>query len=353
MTRRLPGRGSPRAWLIVVGSMLVALVAILVVRSGGEGSVAGASPSSPPSSSSSSGLGTANPGAVQTAGSTAPGATGTPPVIRLYAAHGEASLVPALEGRRPLFILSLGSDARPGQSIGGQRSDSIHLIGINLATNRATILGFPRDSWVPIPGHGTNKINSAMHDGGPDLTVRTVENLTGIHIDFWALTSFTGVVNMVNAIGGLDVDVPYPMHDSYSHANFSPGKHHLRGKGALAFARDRHDVPGGDLGRSRDQGILLLSALAKFHESFAADPTVAFTWIQAAWSQIRTNLSVATMFQLALTASEIQASNVNNLVVPARGGSVGGFSVVFIQPSAHRVYADLRDDGVVERPPGR
>jgi LCP family protein required for cell wall assembly len=292
------------------------------------------------------GAGSSRPASSAPARSTA---SPTSPVIRLYAAHGEASLIPALEGKRPLFILSLGSDARPGQAITRQRSDSIHIIGIDLATNHATILGFPRDSWVNIPGHGTNKINSAMSAGGPDLTIRTIEDLTGIPIDFWMLTSFPGLVTMVDHIGGLEVDVPYPMHDSFSHANFSPGVHHMRGKAALAFARDRHDVPGGDLGRSKDQGILLLSALAKFHTEFAKDPAIAFTWIQAAWPQTKTNLSVPTMFQLALAASQIPASNVNNLVVPAVGGSVGGLSVVFIQPSARAIYADMRADGVANR----
>jgi anionic cell wall polymer biosynthesis LytR-Cps2A-Psr (LCP) family protein len=156
---------------------------------------------------------------------------------------------------------------------------------------------------------------------------------------------------MVNAIGGVTVDIPYPMHDSFSHANFSPGRRHLRGKAALAFARDRHDVPGGDLGRSRDQGILLLAALAEFRTAFADDPVAAFTWIQAGWSQVRTNLSVATLLQLALTASQVAQGNVNNVVVPASGGSVGGFSVVFLRPSARAVFADMRVDGVIDHPP--
>jgi LCP family protein required for cell wall assembly len=342
----LGGRGSPRVWIVAVAAAAAALIVVLVVRSQGEPSTA--SPASPSNVVEDS---TSPPRT--TPGAPTSSAPGTPPVIRLYAAHGEASLVPPLEGRRPLFILSLGSDARPGQSIQGQRSDSIHIIGINLASERATILGFPRDSYVPIPGHGTGKINSAMVYGGPALTVRTLENLTGIHIDFWMLTSFPGLVSMVNGIGGLTVDVPYPMHDRFSHANFSRGVRHMTGKQALAFARDRHDVPGGDLGRSRDQGILLLSALAKFRESFAKDPTIAFTWIRTAWREIRTDLSVATMFELALTASHVAPSNVNNLVVPARGGSVGGTSVVFLLSSARRVYADLRDDGVVEHGPGR
>jgi LCP family protein required for cell wall assembly len=275
-----------------------------------------------------------------------PGAT----PIELFAAHGEASLVPALKGERPLFILALGSDARPGQDPLHERSDSIHLIGVNLTTHRATILAFPRDSWVSIPGHGTSKINAAMHDGGPDLTVRTVEQLTGIHIDLWLLTTFDGIKDMVNGIGGLTVDVPYPMHDSFSHANFSKGVHHLGGSGALAFARDRHDVPGGDLSRSRDQGILLVSALTKLRKDFTHDPGELFHWIAVGWRHVKTNLSVATLLQLGLTATQISPGNVNNLVVPAAGGSVGGFSVVFIQPHARSLYSQMRATGVVSHP---
>jgi LCP family protein required for cell wall assembly len=341
-------KGSPRAWLTTVGVALLLLVIVIVVRSGGEGPSTGSAAATRRSPERSAGSPSASRSAAATSprSSTSASATASGPAVRLYAAHGEASLIPALEGKRPLFILSLGSDARPGQTIQGERSDSIHVIGVNLQTNRATILGFPRDSYVPIPGHGTSKINSAMVYGGPDLTVRTIEQLTGIRIDFWMLTSFPGVVNMVNGIGGLTVDVPQPMHDSYSHANFEPGPRHMNGKQALAFARDRHDVPGGDLGRSKDQGILLMSALAKLRDVFKDDPAVAFTWLRTGWNEMRTDLSVSTMLQLALTATRISTSNVNNLVVPAVGGSVGGKSVVFLLPSAHSIYADMRTDGV-------
>jgi polyisoprenyl-teichoic acid--peptidoglycan teichoic acid transferase len=269
-------------------------------------------------------------------------------VLEIQAAHG-SSYVPALQGRRPLFILALGSDARPGQALARQRADSIHLIGVDLRRRRATILGFPRDSWVRIPGHGTTKINSAMAIGGPKLMVRTIESITGIRIDFWLLTSFGGFKRMVDGIGGVPVYVPRAMHDRYSGANFSRGRHTLRGAAALAFARDRHDVPGGDLGRSANHGRLLMGALTKLRKVFTRDPGSLLKWIAIGYRNIRTDLSVKTLVQLGLTATRIPTNRVRNMVVPATTGTAGGQSVVFITGRARQVYADLRRDGFAGR----
>jgi polyisoprenyl-teichoic acid--peptidoglycan teichoic acid transferase len=265
--------------------------------------------------------------------------------IEIHSAHG-SSYVPALQGKRPLFILALGSDARPGEPVLGERSDSIHIIGINLAERRATILGFPRDSWVNIPGHGTQKITTAMTFGGPQLTVATIEQLTGIRIDFWVVTSFSGVIRMVNGIGPLTVRIVQPMHDRYSGADFSAGVHQLNGYHALAFARDRHDVPQGDITRSANQGVLMVAALKKLRHDFEDNPARLFTWLAIGWQNIRTELSPATLLDLLLTATQIPSNHVNNMVVPATTGSVGAQSVVFISPSARGIYADMRADGI-------
>jgi LCP family protein required for cell wall assembly len=266
--------------------------------------------------------------------------------VEIHSAHG-SSFVPALEGKRPLFILVMGSDARPGEPILRERSDSIHIIGVNRERTKATILGFPRDSWVPIPGHGTTKINAAMQFGGPDLMVATIENLTGIHIDFWMLTSFDGIQRMVEGIKGLVVNVPYAMHDQYSHANFSAGKHRLKGWQVLAFARNRHDTPNGDFSRSYNQGILFLSALTQLRSQFRKDPAALFSWMTSAWRNMNTDLSPETLVDLAISATQVPADHVTNLVVPASTGTVGAASVVFISGSASSVFRDLRADGVV------
>jgi LCP family protein required for cell wall assembly len=259
----------------------------------------------------------------------------------------EARNLPPLSGSRPIFILALGSDARPGQPIDRERSDAIHIIGINPAKHRASVLGFPRDSWVNIPGHGSNKINSAMAYGGPELAVRTLEELTGIHIDYYLLTSFGGLIRMVNAVGGVTVDIPYPMHDSYSGANFSAGVQKLNGKQALALSRNRHDAPNGDFSRSQNQGLLLVSALADFRDQFAHDPSSMLTWMATGLRNVSTDLSVGELARLAFTAAQIRPHDVKNMVVPGTTGSEGSASVVFISGSARNIYADMRRDGLI------
>lgn len=268
------------------------------------------------------------------------------PLLRVGTTQRD-SYVPVLQRRRPLFLLVLGSDARPGEPVARLRADSIHLIGVDLRRRRATILGFPRDAWVEVPGYGRTKINNGMVLGGPELMVRTVELLTGIPIDFWALTSFQGLVRMVEAVGPLEVEVDRPMFDRFSGTHFSPGRHRLSGREALAFARDRHSPPGGDLGRSLNQGKLLIAALRKLRADFRRHPALLFSWLAAGWRNVQTDLSPRTLLELALTAASISPARVSNLVVPATVGTAGGASVVFVTSRAASIYADMRADGVV------
>ena len=273
-----------------------------------------------------------------------PGTTASPAIV-LHAVHG-ASYLPALEGQRPLYILALGSDARPGQDVThGSHSDSIHLIGVNLRTHHATLLGFPRDAWVNVPGVGMAKLTTAMFYGGPNLVVQVIRQITGITPDFYAVTSFPGLVNMVNGIGGLTVRVQVPMYDPYSGADFSTGIHRFDGQQALSFARDRHTFANGDFSRSGDQGILLLSALRKLDAAFAKDPAAILGWLSVFWRNIWTDLPPPTLVRLAFAATEIPPANVNNVVVPGTGGIVGNQDVVFLAPQAQALYASMRATG--------
>lgn len=161
--------------------------------------------------------------------------------------------------RRACNYLLLGSDSRAGLSnedqaisgtnadIGGeQRSDTIILIHIEADSEQAVILSFPRDLWVEIPGHGMEKINAAfeggVRGGGPDLVARTVEHLTGLHVNHFLYVDLAGFQGVVDALGGVRMCVPYPMQDELTGLDIQAGCQDFDGRTALAFVRTRHQV---------------------------------------------------------------------------------------------------------------
>jgi polyisoprenyl-teichoic acid--peptidoglycan teichoic acid transferase len=267
------------------------------------------------------------------------------PAVAFGRAHGD--FTPALDGLRTITILAVGSDARGGPAVTG-RSDSIHVIFLQPRKRRAVIVGIPRDSWVSIPGHGTDKINSAMSSGGPSRLVATIERNFGARIDYWAVTSFGGFESIVNGIGGLAVRVPFRMRDSYSGSNFGVGRQRLNGKRALAFARDRHSVPGGDFGRQENGGRVLESALEQFRREYRRDPGRLLAWIAAGVRHIDTDLAVTELVDLAFTATKIAPARVRNLVLPGGTATIGGKSVVTLSMGAARaIFADAAKDGAL------
>jgi LCP family protein required for cell wall assembly len=271
------------------------------------------------------------------------------PLLQVGRAHAEFE--PVLDGKEPIFILVLGSDSRPGTPIERGLADSIHILGINPAKKKATLLGFPRDSYVPLSTGGTNKINTAMPQGGPQAMVATVENLTGITMDYYALTGFGGLTRAVNQIGGLTVDLPTPLvgYDK----TFQAGVQKLEGRDALQVARTRKSLLNGDFGRSENQGLLMVSALAQFRKEFAKDPDRMFAWLGAGLRNVQTDLSIDEISGLAFTAMTVKPQGVTNIVVPGTISSAGASSIVNISSSASQLYADLKADGFILRAGGQ
>jgi len=268
------------------------------------------------------------------------------PLFQIEPAH--AGFTPALDGSEPIFILVLGSDARPGEEITGQRADSLHIVAINPAKGRATIVGIPRDAYIEVPGVGMEKVNAAMVQGGPELVVEAVENMTGLTMTYWALTWFEGFVAMINDVGGLTVDVPFPIVDRYAHANLEAGRQTLTGRDALAFARTRHVLPSGDFGRSENQGLLMIAALQQFQREFQQDPAGIFTWVGAGMRHARTNLALDQLMTLAFTGANLNARKVTNVVLPGGLGMVGTESVVNLdQAVLDAISKDIGNDGIL------
>jgi LCP family protein required for cell wall assembly len=192
--------------------------------------------------------------------------------------------------------LIVGSDSRQGLSraevdqlhvgtIGADASDSLMLL--HMGTGRPVLISIPRDSYVPIPGYGSNKINAALAFGGPSLLVKTVENVTGLRIDHYMGIGFGGLVSVVNTVGGVRICLPTAISDSYSGVNLSAGCHNLNGDQALAFVRDRHSFLTSDLQRIQDQRAFLKALLVKATSpSVYLNPFVALPFASTAASSM-------------------------------------------------------------------
>jgi LCP family protein required for cell wall assembly len=164
---------------------------------------------------------------------------------------------PAPVNNAAMNVLLLGSDSRisagdPSQwVVGAQRTDAIMIVHIPADRSAAYVVSIPRDSYVPIPGYGKNKINAAFSFGGPALMVRTVEKLTGVRIDHMVVVDFTGFRDITDALGGVTITVPRATSDE--RASFRAGTYRMDGATALNYVRQRHHLPGGDFDRERRQ----------------------------------------------------------------------------------------------------
>ena len=273
-----------------------------------------------------------------------PAAAEGTPAITVQRAHA-GSATPTLERR--IVLLTIGSDAgapkfgRGGSAEGG-RADALHLVVLDTVKRRGLMMSFPRDSYVPIPGHGTNKINAAMAFGGPPLLVATFERLTGIPIDYYVLTSFDGLTDIVNRVGGVQVNVDMNIRDHYSGAFLNKGKRKLSGRQALAYARARKTLPGGDLSRSRHQGQILLGGLGTYQRQVAKDPARVIAWLAIMRDEVKSDLPFPELLRLALLATELPPSRISSQVVPGVAGSAGGASEVRLLPGAYSLFARVR-----------
>jgi len=246
---------------------------------------------------------------------------------------------------QPVFFLALGIDGRAG--LLGDRADAIHLIGVNPSSGAGTILNFPRDSYVDIPGRGQSRINDAFFYGGADLQVQTIERLTGIHPAFVLTTTFPGLEGMVNDLGGVDVEVPFAMKEKNSGADFPKGRVHMNGSQALAFSRNRH-IPDGDLRRSEHQALVILSGLAKLRaENPGPGATLRYLAVLARHTRF-TNVALPDLYRLGRLGLSIDPAKMRNVTMPASLGQAGAKSVVFVGPGAASLFADMRDDAVLQ-----
>jgi LCP family protein required for cell wall assembly len=259
----------------------------------------------------------------------------------------------------PVNILVAGIDTRSGLThrqevelhVGNDvsmNSDTLMLVHIAANHGSVQVVSLPRDSWVNIPGHGMSKINAAIGIGGPALMVKTVEQATGLVINDYVEIDFLGFVKVIDALGGVDICLPYAVRDSYSGLRLSAGVHHVGGVTALEFARDRHSFALSDLARISDQQQLLSSLFAEATESgLLADPFR----LQEFVSSLTAAIAVDKGFNLIRLADElrgIRAQDVTFTTVPLASLNYttpsGQSAVLWDKAAAAALFTRLKDD---------
>jgi LCP family protein required for cell wall assembly len=226
-----------------------------------------------------------------------------------------------------LVVLVIGSDIggpqRPGDPLRG-RADAVHLVAVDPGSARASILDIPRDTLVE-----GQKVNAYLATGGPPALEQRLEAFTGVQIDFWAVTTFQGLIELVDAAGGVPVTVDVPMHDPFSGTNLEPGEQQLDGVQALAFARDRHSLPDGDLGRTRHQGELLAALHGHLRDRDL--PELVNTIVASAPKTV-SNVPPELMLPLAELAARVRPKAVALFPLKGQITTVEGASVVILEP---------------------
>jgi LCP family protein required for cell wall assembly len=240
----------------------------------------------------------------------------------------------------PKVVAAVGSDARPGQEPTASRADSIHLIGLDGAGGGG-VLGIPRDAWVTISGGGRNKVNASLSLGGPAVMLQTLADITGLNLDGYVLTGFQGFEEMMgNVLGGVDIELAGAVFDRAAGADLPAGAQYLNGPQALALARARKSLDQGDLTRQRNGGLLLLAALRSVK---AYGPSHLPTLLQGSAEWISTDLSLEELLSFAALAIDTPVAAIGNEVAPARVGTAGTASVVYLTDGASAVFTDLAD----------
>ena len=249
--------------------------------------------------------------------------------------------IPPING--PINMLLVGSDSREGagnSAFGdteGTLADVIILMHISEDRQNAVALSFPRDLLVPWPAcpsttggpgyyaQSLGQINATIANGGPGCTLLTVEKLTGLNIPYLAMVDFNGVIELSNAVGGVEVCVAEDIEDEYTNTYLKKGMHTLQGVQALQFLRTRHGVgDGSDLGRISNQQVYLTSLVRKLKsKDILSNPVALYSLAQAAAEHMKLSKTLSdpgTLMAVANALKDIPMKKVTFLQLPSISG---------------------------------
>lgn len=235
------------------------------------------------------------------------------------------------QGTERVNILLLGIDQRCEET-GPNHTDTMMVVTIDPLGLSAAVLSLPRDLWVEIPGFGTDRINQANYygevyeypGGGPALAAETVESLLGVPIDYYGTVNFDAFVEVVDLIGGIDIDAPEAIDDptypdrcyGYDPFQIEAGEHHLDGQQALKYARTRATL-GGDVDRAGRQQAVMLALRDKVLQLGTLPQLIAqapLLW-NSFQKNVRTNMTLEEAVQLGLLMQDIPESSIRTAVI--------------------------------------
>jgi len=237
-------------------------------------------------------------------------------------------------------------------TVGAFRSDTLMIVHIPADREDAYLVSIPRDSYVHIPGHGKQKINAAFSFGGPDLSVRTVEELTDVYIDHVAMIDWAGFKDLTHAIGGVEVTIAETFTDTHNDITWHAGTQTLEGARALQYVRTRYGLANGDFDRIKRQQNFLRAVLSKANSTGTlSNPFKLDNLLQAVTkaTTVDSGWGNGDIRQLALNLRGLDNAHMHYLTVPTRGTrDVDGVgSVVVLQRGeARALWESLRTDDV-------
>ena len=194
------------------------------------------------------------------------------------------------------YVGIFGSDARKGET--ASRSDVTMLARIDPDKGVVDLISVPRDTMIDIEGHGTQKINAAYAFGGPSQAVNTLSTFAGVPISHYVEVHFEELKDVVNELGGIEVNVPESFYSDTSGISLEAGEQTLNGDEALAFARERHATRAGDFSRAQAQRLIIMAIVEKV---LAASPTEIPGTVESLARCVTTDYSVTDLVSLALT----------------------------------------------------
>lgn len=268
----------------------------------------------------------------------------------------------APEAKDARNLLILGSDSRDPENTSGSRSDTIILAHIPKGAGSAQLVSIPRDTWVHVPAskdgrHGDReaKINAAYAWGGVPLTVQTVEKFTGVRVDHVVMVDFAGFKEIVDALGGVEIDVERSFTSTHSLApggrrEFRQGRQVMDGAAALDYARERYAFPDGDFARIRHQQQLIRAVLDKAASGgLLANPVRLNEFLRATADAVTVDKTLS-IFDLGTELRHLRGGNLTFLTSPSQGtGWRGNESVVLAdEAKARALYTAIRRDAVDE-----